>query len=175
MYYANNKKLPLNKAFTLSNGISYPSNWLQIASEEDKAAAGIEQREEPVLTFKNERFYYNTVQDGVVTSTPKDLDMLKRGMIAQANRTAHSLLAQSDWMVVKQTETSTGILPQWADYRAAVRAEANRQCDHINASPNIDSLETVKPNWPESPDAKVERERREAEVQAAKLAREEND
>ena len=174
MYYANDKRLPVNQAFTL-NDISYPANWLQIASAGDKAAAGIEQREEPVLTFKNERFYYNTVQDGVVTSTPKDLDMLKRGMIAQANRTAHSLLAQSDWMVVKQTETSTGILPQWADYRAAVRAEANRQCDHINAAPNIDSLETVNPKWPEDPDAKVERERREAEIQAAKLAREEND
>tara|TARA_R110000824_G_C15079244_1_gene664230 strand:+ start:778 stop:1041 length:264 start_codon:yes stop_codon:yes gene_type:complete len=76
MYYADNKRLPLNKAFTL-NDISYPSNWLQIASEEDKAAAGIEQREEPVLQFKNEKFYYNTVQDGVVTSTPKDLDMLR--------------------------------------------------------------------------------------------------
>lgn len=174
MYYANDKKLPLNKAFTL-NQISFPSNWLSLASSDDLAAQGIEQRPDPVLTFKNEKFYYNTVQDGVVTSTPKDLDMLKRGMIAQANRAAHQMLAQSDWMVVKQTETSTGILPQWADYRAAVRAEANRQCDHINAAPNIDSLETVKPNWGESPDAKAERERREAEAEAAKLAREEND
>ena len=174
MYYANDKRLPVNQAFTL-NDISYPANWLQIASAEDKAAAGIEQREEPVLQFKNTKFYYNTVQDGVVTSTPKDLDMLKRTMTAQANRAAHQMLAQSDWMVVKQTETSTGILPQWADYRAAVRAEANRQCDHINASPNIDSLETVKPNWPTDPDAKAERERREAEAEAAKLEREEND
>jgi hypothetical protein len=174
MYYANDRKLPLNRAFTL-NDISYPSNWLAVASEQDRANAGIEQREEPVLRFKNEKFYYNTVQDGVVTSTPKDLDMLKRGMIAQANRTAHQMLAQSDWMVVKQTETSTGILPQWADYRAAVRAEANRQCDHINAAPNIDSLETVKPNWPEDPDAVAERERRDAEIEAAKLEREEND
>lgn len=174
MYYADNKRLPLNQAFTL-NDISYPSNWLHFASAEDKAAAGIEHREEPVLAFKNEKFYYNTVQDGVVTSTPKDLDMLKRTMTAQANRTAHQMLAQSDWMVVKQTETSTGILPQWADYRTAVRAEANRQCDHINASPNIDSLETVNPKWPESPDAKAARERREAEAEAHRLEREEND
>jgi hypothetical protein len=174
MYYANDKRLPLNKAFTL-NGQSYPSNWLAVASAEDKASAGIEHRPDPVLTFKNEKFYYNTVQDGVVTSTPKDLDMLKRGMIAQANRTAHSLLAQSDWMVVKQTETSTGILPQWADYRAAVRTEANRQCDHINDASDIDSLETLNSNWPESPDAKAERERREAESEAARLEREEND
>ena len=173
-YYHDNKKLPLNQAFTL-NQISFPSNWLSLASSDDLAAQGIEQREEPVLQFKNTKFYYNTVQDGVVTSTPKDLDMLKRTMTAQANRAAHQMLAQSDWMVVKQTETSTGILPQWADYRAAVRAEANRQCDHINASPNIDSLETVNPKWPESPDAKAARERREAEAEAHRLEREEND
>jgi hypothetical protein len=128
MYYANDKKLPLDRAFTL-NDISYPSNWLRIATAEDKEAAGIEQREEPVLQFKNEKFYYNTVQDGVVTSTPKDLDMLKRNLISQANRAAHSMLAGSDWMVVKQAETSTGILPQWSDFREAVRLEANRQCD----------------------------------------------
>ena len=175
MYYANDKRLPLNKAFTL-NGISYPANWMAIASEQDRANAGIEQREEPVLQFKNEKFWYNTVDsEGVVVSTPKDLDMLKRTMTAQANRTAHQMLAQSDWMVVKQQETGVGILPQWAEFRSAIRTEANRQCDHINAAPNIDSLETVKPNWGESPDAKAERERRDAEAEAAKLAREEND
>ena len=174
MYYANDKKLPLNQAFTL-NDISYPANWLRIASAEDKAAVGIEYREPPVLQFKNEKFWYNTVQDGVVTSTPKNLDMLKRKMVNDANRTAHQMLSGSDWMVVKQQETGVGVLPQWSEHRSAIRTEANRQCDHINAAPNIDSLETVKPNWPEDPDSKSERERRLAEAEAARLEREEND
>lgn len=169
-YYANEKKLPTNQAFTL-NGQSYPSNWLAVASEEDKAAAGIEQREEPVLQFKNEKFYYNTVQDGVVTSTPKDLDMLKRTMTAQANRAAHSLLSGSDWIIVRWKEGGDAPAASWLEYRTAVRAEANRQCDHINASPNIESLETVNPEWPENPNSKAERERREA----VRLEREEND
>jgi len=104
-----------------------------------------------------------------VTSTPKDLDMLKRGMIGDSNRAAHSMLAQSDWIIVRWKEGGSAPDASWLEYRTAVRAEANRQCDHINASLNIDSLETMNSDWPESPDAKAERERREAEVEAAKL------
>ena len=68
-YYHDNKKLPLDRAFTL-NDISFPANWLRLAGAEDKAAQGIEWRDDPALKFKNEKFYYNTVQDGeVVWST----------------------------------------------------------------------------------------------------------
>ena len=174
MYYANDRKLPLDQGFTL-NEISYPANWLRLASSDAKEAVGIEWRADPSLKFKNEKFYYNRVENGEVISTPKDLDGLKRGMTADANRTAHSLLSGSDWMVVRQQEAGVGLLPQWGEYRTAVRAEANRQCDHINAAPNIESLETVNPKWPEDPDYVAERERREADEEAARLEREEND
>ena len=174
MYYHNDRKLPLDQGFKLDE-ISYPANWLRLASPDAKEAVGIEWRADPSLKFKNEKFYYNTVQDGEVVSTPKDLGGLKRRMVGDVNRTAHQILSGSDWMVVRQQEAGVGLLPQWSDYRTAVRTEANRQCDHINASPNIDSLETLKPNWPENPDAVVERERREADEEAARLEREEND
>jgi hypothetical protein len=162
MYYHNDKKLPLDRAFTL-NEISYPSNWLRIATPDDKEAVGIEHREEPALKFKNERFYYNTVQDGVVTSTPKDLDMLKRNLISQANRTAHQMLSRSDWMIVKQAETSIGILPQWSEHRSAIRAEANRQCGQVEEATSIESLMAITANWPVDPDYVGERD---AEIEA---------
>tara|TARA_R100001244_G_scaffold127966_1_gene98774 strand:+ start:139 stop:663 length:525 start_codon:yes stop_codon:yes gene_type:complete len=174
MYYANDKKLPLDRAFTLDE-ISYPSNWLRLATAEDKEAVGIEHRDDPVLTFKNEKFYYNTVQDGVVTSTPKDLDGLKRRMTGDANRAAHSMLSGSDWMIVKQTETSTGILPEWSEYRTEVRTEANRQCGQVDEATSVESLMAITASWPEDPDAVAERERRDAEIEAARLEREEND
>jgi len=174
MYYANDRKLPLDQGFKLDE-ISYPANWLRLASSDAKEAVGIEWRADPSLKFKNKKFYYNRVENGEVVSTPKDLDMLKRKMVNDANRTAHQMLSGSDWMVIRQQEAGVGLLPQWGDYRTAVRTEANRQCDHIDASPNIDSLETLKPNWPENPDAVAERERLEAEEEAFRLEREEND
>jgi hypothetical protein len=168
-YYHDNKKLPLNRTFTL-NDISFPSNWLRLAGAEDKAAHGIEWKDDPALIFKNERFYYNSVDsDGAVVSTPKDLDMLKRGMIGDANRAAHSMLASSDWMIVKQAEVSTGIAAEWSEYRTEVRAEANRQGGQIGEATSIESLMAITANWPEDPDSKLERERREAEAEAAKL------
>jgi hypothetical protein len=174
MYYANDKKLPVNQGFKLGN-LTYPANFLTVSSKEQLETLGITWKEPPVLTFKNEKFYYNTVQDGVVTSTPKDLDGLKRRLTGDANRTAHSMLSGSDWMIVKQTETSTGILPQWGDYRTAVRAEANRQCGQVEEATSIKSLMAITANWPRNPDELAEETRRDAEIEAARLEREEND
>ena len=174
MYYHNDRKLPLDQGFKLDE-ISYPANWLRIASAEDKEAVGIEWRADPSLKFKNKKFYYNRVENGEVVSTPKDLDMLRRKMVNDANRAAHEMLSASDWMVVKQAETSTGILPQWGDYRAAVRAEANRQCGQVDEATSVESLMAITANWPRNPDELAEETRRDAEIEAARLEREEND
>jgi hypothetical protein len=174
MYYANDRKLPLDRAFKLDE-ISYPANWLRLASSDAKDAVGIEWRPDPSLTFKNEKFYYNSVEDGVVTSTPKDLDGLKRRMTGDANRTAHQMLSGSDWMVVRQQEAGVGLLPQWSEYRTEARAEANRQCEQVEEATSIESLMAITANWPEDPDYVAERERRDAEIEAARLEREEND
>jgi hypothetical protein len=167
-YYHDNKKLPLNQGFELNN-LKYPSNFLTVSSKEQLETLSITWKEPPIQRFKNEKYYYNTVQDGVVTSTPKDLDMLKRGMLAQANQAAHSMLASSDWMIVKQSEVSTGIAAEWSEYRTEVRAEANRQGGQVEEATSIESLMAITADWPEDPDSKLERERREAEVEAAKL------
>ena len=174
MYYANDKKLPLNQGFKLDN-LTYPANFLTVSSKEQLETLGITWKEPPVQKFKNEKFYYNTVQDGVVTSTPKDLDMLKRNLISQANRAAHSMLSGSDWMVVKQAETSTGILPEWSEHRSEIRTEANRQCGQVEEATSIESLMAITANWPRNPDELAEETRRDAEIEAAKLEREEND
>jgi hypothetical protein len=163
-YYHDNKKLPLDRAFTL-NATRFPANWLRLAGAEDKSAQGIEWKDDPALIFKNERFYYNSVDsDGAVVSTPKDLDMLKRGMIADANRAAHQMLSGSDWMVVKQAEVSTGIAAEWSEHRSAIRTEANRQGGQIEEATSIESLMAITANWPVDPDSKLERERHEAGV-----------
>jgi hypothetical protein len=174
MYYHNDRKLPLDRAFKLDE-ISYPANWLRLASSDAKDAVGIEWRADPSLKFKNKKFYYNTVQDGEVVSTPKDLDGLKRRMIGDANRAAHQMLSGSDWMVVRQQEAGVGLLPQWSEYRTEVRAEANRQCEQVEEATSIESLMAITANWPEDPDYVAERERRDAEIEAARLEREEND
>jgi hypothetical protein len=126
----------------------------------------------PPRPSESEKFHFITLDDGAWTVTPKPLDGLKRSMTANANRAAHSMLAQSDYMVVKQAEVGVGVLPQWTDYRASVREESNRQCGQISEATSVDSLAAITANWPRNPDELAEEARREAEIEAAKLENE---
>jgi hypothetical protein len=65
---------------------------------------------------------------------------LKSQWIAQTNQTANSLLAQSDWMLVRKIERSVDVPANMVTYRAAVIAEANRLTTAIAAATNVTQL-----------------------------------
>ena len=167
-YIHDNKSLP-SGSFTIGDE-RFGSNWLANATPQQLAERGITiAPAPPPRPAESEKFYYITLDGNSWTVTPKNLDMLKRGMIANANRAAHSMLAGSDYMVIKQQEVGVGVLPQWADYRAAVREESNRITAAVEAATDVAGLEAIKNNWPLSPDAIAEEARRAAEVEAGKL------
>jgi len=167
-YLHNDHPLP-SGSFTIGDE-RFGSNWLSNATPEMLTERGITIAPSvPPRPSESEKFYYITLDGNSWTVTPKNLDMLKRGMASDANRAAHSMLAQSDYMVVKQAETGVGLLPQWTDYRTAVREESNRQCGQIEESTSVDSLAAITANWPRNPDELAEEARRAAEVEAAKL------
>ena len=171
MYYANNKRLPLNQGFKLNN-LTYPANFLTVSSKEQLETLGITWKEPPIQKFKNKKYYYNTVDsEGVVVSTPKDLDMLKRGLLQEISRTAHSLLVSSDWMVIRENEADLPVSKDWVEYRSSVRDTCNLLEAKIKLCASIEDLEAVKQDWPQDPNSIAEEARREAE----RLEREEND
>ena len=130
--------------------IQYPSNWLRLTSDEEKSAIGISWHPDPV--FKDERWYYNTVKDGKVTSTPMDLEQLKERETANAKKNAGSMLSGSDWMVIRSIDEEERPVPtDWADYRTAVRTECNRLEEEI-ASADFEGLQSIEQNWPHDPD-----------------------
>jgi len=143
--------IPLDQSFTLGD-VQYPSNWLRLTSDEEKLGIGITW-EEP-LKFKDERWYYNRVKDGEVTSTPIPLDELKERETANAKKTAGAMLSGSDWMVIRSVDVEERPVPtDWADYRAAVRIECNRLEEQIAASA-FESIQEIQQNWPRDPDFK---------------------
>jgi hypothetical protein len=175
-YIHNNSPLPSGSSFTIGDE-RFGSNWLARATPEMLTERGITiAPAPPPRPSESEKFYYITKDGDGYVVTPKPLDGLKRMMTANANRAAHSMLAQSDYMVVKQTETGVGVLPQWTDYRAAVREESNRQCGQIEEATSVDSLAAITANWPRNPDELAdelaEEARRDAEIEAAKLENE---
>ena len=75
---------------------------------------------------------------------------LKSQNIAQVNQTAGSLLAQTDWYVVRKADIGTDVPADVTAYRAAVRAEADRVEAAIAAVSDVAGLIAVQADWPKA-------------------------
>ncbi len=129
-----------------ATGVQYPANWMRLSNERDKQAIGMIW-EEPEATNYDQRFYWNS-------STPKQLDDvtdedgntttgLKTLWKSKQNEIAASLLAPSDWRVIKAKETSTNIPSTWKTYRAAVRTACNTRQTEIDNCSDVAALKEL--------------------------------
>jgi hypothetical protein len=147
MFLLNGSPLQVDVAFTF-NGVKYPSNWLRLASAEEKAAVGITEVADPVRY--DDRFYWDA-------GLPKDLDGLKTEWDRRVNEIAYSLLSPSDWMVVRKQEIGTEIPAEWSAYRAAVRSAAATNKAALTAAADIDAFVSAATTmqWPRNPNATI--------------------
>ena len=145
MFLLNGNPLPPDQPFE-HDGVQYPSNWLRLASEADKAAIGITEQPDPVRP--DDRFYW---VDGNNQGTPKDLDGLKAQWTKQVDQIAYTLLLQTDWMIVRKAEVGTDIPADTVTYRTAVRAAAVANRTVIANAADFEAFLTVVGNltWPE--------------------------
>jgi len=146
----------MDKAFN-HNSISFPANWLRVSTPADKEAQGIS---------------WVTPEEPPVVRAP--LDREKSNGIARAKDTAGKMLAGSDWMYIAKSERNREVAQEWAEYRAAVIAEADRLEGEYNAAESYTDIDLIKQNWPINPDEQAERDRMESEEEAAKSKREED-
>lgn len=151
------RALPLDKAF-IHNNISFPANWLRVSTPADKEAQGIR---------------WETPEEPPVVRAP--LEREKSDGIARAKYTAGKMLAGSDWQIVASVERQRVVPTEWAEYRAAVIAEADRLEGQFGTAESYEAIDAIVQNWPINPDEQAERERMEAEDAAAKEKREENE
>jgi hypothetical protein len=158
MFILDGKPLALDRAFT-HDGVQYPSTWLRLASPEDRAAIGIEEQPEPPVW--DQRFYWGYDQDGQLI--PKQLNdepvadengdpvldisgqqVITTGLKTQWKREqksiAGSLLAASDWYVVREAETGVATPTDVIAYRQAVRDASNAREAEIEATTTVEEL-----------------------------------
>lgn len=92
---------------------------------------------------------YDPATESMVDTTEQVVTKgLKSQNIAQVKQTAGSLLAATDWYVVRKADIGTDVPADVVTYRAAVRAEANRVEAAILAATSIDGLIAAKADWP---------------------------
>ena len=149
------------------NEILYPRNWLQLSSEEERTAIGITWEADPVRA--DDRYYWNgdinnpkamedveaVDRDGnplyvktwdTATETMVDTDErlvtkgLKSQKIAEVKHTTNTLLAPTDWYVIRKYEHDVAMPSNVVDYRAEIKAECNRLEEAIAACANVEGL-----------------------------------
>lgn len=140
----------MDKAFS-HNNISFPANWLRVSTPADKEAQGIS---------------WVTPEEPPVVRAP--LEREKSDGIVRAKDTAGKMLAGSDWMQIAKIERNREVAQEWAEYRAAVIAEADRLEGQYSTAESYEAIDAIVQNWPINPDEQAERDRMEAEEAAAK-------
>lgn len=155
MFMLNNKPLALDTAFT-HNEIQYPSNWLRLASPQERAAIGITEVDDPASY--DDRFYWGAnkpkqLEDIEVTpeqGEPYTQKGLKSNWSAQIKDTTNKLLAATDWMVIRKAERNVDIPAETVAYRAAVLAECDRLIAAIQTASDVPALIAVvtAQGWP---------------------------
>ena len=135
-YKLNGEHLEINVPFKDSKGASYPANWIVNASKSELAAVptgGITWVDEPSY---DQRFYWGA-------SNPKDIAGLKTLCIQAQKDTANTLLAPTDWMVVRAAEGGTALPSDTKTERAAIRTKCKEREDQITACSDTTALDTL--------------------------------
>jgi len=162
MWKYSGRTIKEHKAWTDDNGITHPKNW-HIWSPSDKAAAGL--TEVTPETPPDSRLYrWGYQADGVtISKTAKSMtdvnevkgngDPLldsdgnqvvtlgvKSELKAEVKSRQGSLLAQTDWAVVRKADNGTAIPSNIQTYRDAIRTKATAMESAIDGAANTDAV-----------------------------------
>ena len=170
------RTIQLDTPFT-HNDIQYPANWIRLASEEDKSAIGLVWEADPIRAddrfyWNGDINHPKALEDklevdqdgnpmyvkvlGVVDGKPAMVDSterlvtkgLKSNFIAQIKTTAGTILAQTDWMVIRKAERNVDIPSSVATYRASVVAKATELEIAITAVTTVEQLIALDLSFP---------------------------
>ena len=154
MFTVSGKTIQYDRPWTHPDtGEQYPANWLRLTSLAEKQAAGLEEVTTPAAEVYDERFYWSASNpkqlndEAILDEDGNDTGEVQTGLKSQwkakQNEIAASLLAPSDWRIIKAKETSTNIPSVWKTYRAAVRMACNTRQTEIDACSDVAALKEL--------------------------------
>jgi hypothetical protein len=163
-YQIGDRKLPLDVAWTDADGIQRPANFLRLSTERDRELLGITWVAETNQAW-DQKFYWGYDSDNnlipkqlndeaILDEDGNDTGEVQTGLKtlwkAKQNEIAATLLAPSDWRVVKELEVNssfasarTAYPSAWMTYRAAVRTACNTRQAEIDACSDVAALKEL--------------------------------
>ena len=158
-YQIGDRKLPLDVAWTDADGIQRPANWLRLSTDRDRELLGITWVADTSNNY-DQRFYWGVDNPKQLNDEPavdddgNELGYIETGLKtlwkAKQDEIAASLLAPSDWRVVKELEVNssfanarTAYPSKWMTYRAAVRTACNTRQTEIDNCSDVAALKEL--------------------------------
>lgn len=165
MWKYNGKTIREGKAWTDAYGVQHPANWY-IWTREEKEAIGMV--EIIPQTPPDSRFYnWSQNPDGTITSTPKPVEDvpavdengtpiidphtlkqlsspgLKTTFIQEVKNQQGSLLSQTDWAVIRKTDTNIDVPANIQQWRNEIRLTASIMEDAISQTATVQDLKNL--------------------------------
>jgi hypothetical protein len=148
MFILDGKPLSPDVAFTHA-GIQYPANWLRLSSAKQRKDIGITEVPDPPTW--DQRFYWGYDEHGDLI--PKDHTQLVEQWTTQTRTTAGTLLAPTDWQVIRQSDNGVEMSASVKELREEIRLAAGAKNAEIAATADTDELAAYitgpdYPTWP---------------------------
>lgn len=134
MFILDGKPLPLDRAFTTSDGRQYPRNWLRLSTIEEKQAIGITEVPDNEPSY-DQRFYWGP-------NNPKDHAQLVEQWVSTVKQTAGTLLQNTDWFVIRSQDLSSQkpIPDEVLNERGLIRFKSDEKEARIKATTSTEEL-----------------------------------
>ena len=153
MFILDGKPLSPDVAFTdPATGVKYPANFLRLSTLEEKEAIGITEVPDPAPY--DQRFYWGP-------DLPKDHGQLVEQWTATTRTTANTLLAPTDWVIIREADNGKAADPALKQLREDIRLATGQKNAAIAATTDTAELAAYitgseYPVWPSDSPAPVE-------------------
>jgi len=148
IFKVDGKQIHVGRSWTSSNGIQHPKTWARW-SDEEKKNAGI--TTVVLQPLPDQRLYdSHHAEDGSVVSQAKALDGefgVKASLISQVKNQQASLLALTDWVIVRKADKGTAVPTATQTYRDAIRTKADQMETAITNAANTDAIAALFLSW----------------------------
>jgi hypothetical protein len=129
MFLLDGKPLSPDRAFTHA-GVQYPANWLRLSTEKQRLDIGITEVPDPAVW--DQRFYWGYDEDGQLI--PKDHAQLVEQWTQQTRTTANTLLAPTDWTIIREADNGKPADPLLKTWREDIRLATGTKITAIEAT-----------------------------------------
>jgi hypothetical protein len=145
MFLLDGRPLSPDVPFT-HDGIQYPANWLRLSSPQEREAIGITEVPDPAPY--DQRFYWGL-------GLPKDHAQLVEQWVAQTRTTANTLLAPTDWIIIREADNGKAADPVLKTWREDIRLATGVKVTAIRDTDDTDELAAyiTGPDYPVWPPA----------------------